>query len=1798
MSETFLTRYSHSNFTQASDLTPVQAQMDGFVSTFVERAMDVYSLGGVVVAGGTNRLVRFGSLTATRSLVNLAPSMFAPISRLSALGAGFISEAIVFDAAPKGARVILGGELTSLNIYGEAGMVHGSIHSAISLFSLKFAGVMGAYQGPIAQNMMQSSAMVTAHHLAARLGIGDAPRESIVHQFVEAQVTVFHLWVGMNILHGLAPGLAQSEQATNLSIHVKEIENRNVGATGRSHLQSIAAVTPGSGIVSAEGITPTRPFTMFRTRKGIESTPPSSPGETSLEELVGLISAGLRADKDPKKQVKMKERFLDLVSGKGIEELVQALNKKKVPHPFAHLEDDIYQTDDQNRSIVELASNALDAGKGDVEIQIKNGFYEVLDRGCGMTPEVIVTRLLIPKLSGKPDPSENIGRFGIGFFTVLRHLKREGEKVIVETRAKGEEAYRLTYFYKKGKIRFKAEKISPSPWTGEEWGEGKTGTRIRIHSSEIQKSSMEAKLDQYLRYVNPKRNLRVNGKKINHPKLQLISEFPFGEEKKGSLNLNPKGKESVLVRVGEVIVEEYSSAGREITGELVIALPQDVALSITRDLVQVDKPVVDFLEKMVGEIKEVSRLNQLVHLFEAFEKRNPPRSVVEVLRKRMREVVEDEIKKDALIKIYPDQTHLPLSPSPPEGEGRGEGDLFIHPHLFNESWWNRFETPQKFQWGETINGQGPGRPIRLVLSEELQKPMHYDSELGVVYLNKELYTSRPSFLLSTLFMVENLRFRVDWRMRAEKGVLETVAQSFQIDSVPISDLEMTKRYLEESDLDWKSFFMRIPGIEWWGPDFEAGESPFHFHGKELLLEVYKNRKAGVINQEGRVIVPFKHGAIFSHSHGEELLFELYNGETVSVINREGHVILPPLEYNSIVCYSHGEELWFNVEKNGKWGVINRKGQVVHPFESRSILFGKKDSFDVDEENEKYGAIDRKGQEVLPFEYDEVYHSLGEELLCLVRLDDFWYFFSYSTLIKIAKNKHLQARVEELRNQHLNLGKHLGALETASEETWNHFLKTAELRPLLHQLSCPIIEHYAKNNLERDASFISRAFRLIEWFRVFVSEKKKEEFLEKIDQILNSRMDVEKALQTIARDRKSRDTEAIELFMKTPGSALLTESKVETVSLPSIPHRLADVITHVRLKVRKTLSGLNQISSYKNEQEERDLHHAIHHLNVSNPYAFVREWLQNSLDVQKRAGDRSQEIGDRREREIQIKSYSSRGKLVVSFRDFGGMTEKELVGLLDPGEGTKRGNDEYRGGFGVGFYSALAEANWVRVKTAVKGSKEILLAEFLVERDVSGKIADIHLRVKKEKNGENFHGTLVESERHADLPQLEAARLEATIRDIAKYISPQTASVSFNDEVVNKGKLTPLVVHETSALGRVELFDGLENRILLGELPLTEIPQELWKEIPEGIKKFYSRLGFYLNLDHKIVKTVKTRDRFRDPAKVLPELKKILPALLIQGFLKRVADPNSPEDLHQLPEVYFVQAYEMAETQRLGKNILTDAEKINAGKLNKVDYEKYASEEEGKRKLLKLLTLLRFLPVGEKGSRKISLRELHQLYQKAIQGDSRAKGLLEKIKKSGVLPHSINERLKIAEGHRIYSEAAEQELEETKIFKAEQLYQVKEIEDPATRLYLKLLQRVTVDLYSHFRNGNVEVGIHTKKNWIGAYAYHFSQGQDYYLYRSLGPALERDVQRLKEILSEKDETKARREFDRYLAELFEVVGHELTHVLTERPDNPGFTHDPHFYQDQMEKILPLPQIPKDWAEKVFNDMWMRVEDEIK
>jgi len=178
---------------------------------------------------------------------------------------------------------------------------------------------------------------------------------------------------------------------------------------------------------------------------------------------------------------------------------------EEIARPFGH----------PLRPVVELVLNAADAcrrGGLAVDVHAEDGCVEVVDAGEGMDLRAILARLLLPFATDRI-PGVHLGRFGVGFFSVLGFgaahpasfaLEVEtgdgGVGFLFEARAGGKDA---------GAFRVALHEIAP-----------RTGTRVRVTSALIDAGSVRAYLEDALHFLPPQRAVvRIDGVPLNDGRL-------------------------------------------------------------------------------------------------------------------------------------------------------------------------------------------------------------------------------------------------------------------------------------------------------------------------------------------------------------------------------------------------------------------------------------------------------------------------------------------------------------------------------------------------------------------------------------------------------------------------------------------------------------------------------------------------------------------------------------------------------------------------------------------------------------------------------------------------------------------------------------------------------------------------------------------------------------------------------------------------------------------------------------------------------------------------------------------------------------------------------------------------------------------------------------------------------------------------------------------------------------------------------------------------------------------------------
>jgi len=167
-----------------------------------------------------------------------------------------------------------------------------------------------------------------------------------------------------------------------------------------------------------------------------------------------------------------------------------------------------------------------------------------------------------------------------------------------------------------------------------------------------------------------------------------------------------------------------------------------------------------------------------------------------------------------------------------------------------------------------------------------------------------------------------------------------------------------------------------------------------------VCPVKKDEKWGVIDKNGKVVVPFRYKVIYAFRNyrsiaisekGAQLIeskgnfiskcftaidfdkFPYYivqedkNGLRQFIINQKNESRFPKNKFWAVSLFVNHEEI---AGKHGKYGIINEKGKRVIPFKYEDIAYFQENLAAVKKQG-KFGFINRKNKLVIPFEFDRI-----------------------------------------------------------------------------------------------------------------------------------------------------------------------------------------------------------------------------------------------------------------------------------------------------------------------------------------------------------------------------------------------------------------------------------------------------------------------------------------------------------------------------------------------------------------------------------------------------------------------------------------------------------------------------------------------------------------------------------------------------------------------------------------------------------------------------------------------------------
>jgi hypothetical protein len=130
----------------------------------------------------------------------------------------------------------------------------------------------------------------------------------------------------------------------------------------------------------------------------------------------------------------------------------------------------------------------------------------------------------------------------------------------------------------------------------------------------------------------------------------------------------------------------------------------------------------------------------------------------------------------------------------------------------------------------------------------------------------------------------------------------------------------------------------------------------------------KNNKMGIFKLTGEQITPFEYDNDFIMQY-TGIGYRISKNKKSGVIDHQGKVVVPPI-YDDVSTISMSERDAFKVKNNEKYGIVNREGKVIVPVEFEYIN-DIKDNYLVITQHHKMGLYDKNGNNLVPSKYKQI-----------------------------------------------------------------------------------------------------------------------------------------------------------------------------------------------------------------------------------------------------------------------------------------------------------------------------------------------------------------------------------------------------------------------------------------------------------------------------------------------------------------------------------------------------------------------------------------------------------------------------------------------------------------------------------------------------------------------------------------------------------------------------------------------------------------------------------------------------------
>ena len=1162
--------------------------------------------------------------------------------------------------------------------------------------------------------------------------------------------------------------------------------------------------------------------------------------------------------------------------------------------------------------------------------------YSVSDGGTGMNPYVILEKLMVPRVSGKTG-AETIGRFGVGFYTALSHLKSKQDSVTVET-FDGARGHTITFKIHEGSGDVFVRMM---PSTRKE-----VGTTIRVTTSSF--DAEVAKRQAVEAFATNRENIFfINGEHVNDLGDQermkgRTTDISFSNE------LGDVSHVYTLVRGVPVPRQGFTIRGAHLPTRLELNFPTECRIGESRDEIEVNDTAIRAMKEMIGLAlrssasvsMKVALCNTLAPIVEMMQKSTKSNKKEDNLITALQDAFSQHVYKPE-IAYLPNEPMLTSMLAVP-------GAQFIHPSVYSPGY---VEAPGVSRCAafESKNGTA----VYLVDF----KP---DASEFIVRIGKNIYLSRKVYEMH-----------------------KTAPASL---NVYFSNLDNTGQNIKERDLE-AGKFTDTPKIPETGrgvikvardrgvPQRESVDSDTDLFVQLVELGVFKNSPSN-IKIFVEAMLPDHDPDLLSERDRQELskryLVQLNNrirsknkvlrrraraGKENSfgnVISEEeaGYlrsgvrsIVMDPSTPRSQI-YPRVKEYVFKVLRKGM-----QEEHLESPDQIAGIRFWV--NFLRDEHFAKYAALRQSYRP--PIEGESGQHpdeplsrdgySEREYIGLLGKIHKFIplsenarffdplehaYFLEYLTFCQSIIGGTTLPRFigEDSVEDLLEEGMTIDMFRRADEV----YKKVIAGRPLDQVREIVSTFSALREGMDTDMTQIEyqKIPRSIRGYMMYIIEGgeivHEKDFREST--IAQSEYDANIPLSSLVQSKREHD-DAFLGFSGTPAQ--------------------------LQAFVRDAQHGQDP------SQALRSIMHSANNVVVNDGYLWIQKMLRNSLDASlKDSGSSETPL-------IQLEAYvraenGSTPDLVIEARDGAGMDLHTIINfLLIPGEKDLREGDA-SGKFGQGFFTIFGDAKEVLIQTS-KGSGIIEHARIRPIKDSRG--ATIDFSAELTQTSGNFKGTVIQKTVVSDIPQLEAAFCKNAAVSYGGLMDRNKIQLNFGTKQINTPR-TVLAETIVAGVGAVKIYDANEFALTQNGFYIKQLDDAILSVVPSHVRDKFKKHGIVLDIPASIRLLPSEKDIASGSQADFARVVDALPALAIRSYIALVATGRIPLD--NVPYDYFEEGRSMS----LPSRIREDVGRLLAGGVGDVP-EVYLQSADA------FTQLLTALPAFSVGDEKVSLADLRERF---------------------------------------------------------------------------------------------------------------------------------------------------------------------------------------------------------------------------